>query len=324
MTITPGQQLDQNTSDIAKLAAKVQVLTEQQAQDGQQITKCMAETGVNTRDIADLQAWRESCNCGTVDIEPEPLPEPTPEPLPPVVGNPYDYVPRDLLMRESDEFVPKKRDWNTDARFEGIKEYPVSGMYGDWCRSVSRNNRLMVRNSEFIRPAHIGYPFGGWGEYYFIGCTFRGLQCANEWNAGSYKAVIANCDYYDVGEDAIRNVYGLIQNVTIHSAKPISNKVHGDTLDLKHNIYGLEVRGLRSLTGNLNGIITKGVKNLVIDGYEHLGAEDHTSIDIGGDAENVTIRNVKASGDIRFRGNKTNVNIDWNTVRVNVPREEFA
>ena len=315
---TPGEQLDQNTTDIAKLAAKVQGLTEQQAQDGQHISQNMSAIGVledmvGQLDIrlSNVEEWQGQCDCGTVDIEP---PVVTPEPEPP--SNTYAGIPADLLALPQNY---RDKENRTDARIS------YTGTVQDGHGGIAHHfQRVLIDGGEYTGDgSHWGFALNEVDEVYAVNATLRGLQHFYQPNGdGNVKTVARNLNMYDVGEDAFRNVTGLIEDCYVWTAKPRSGS-HGDTVDLKHFTDGLTIRNLRSATGNMNGIITAGVKNLVIDGYEHLGGVDHLSIDIGGDAENVTIRNCKLSGGIRFRGKQTNVNIDWNTVRTNVPRDEF-
>jgi hypothetical protein len=223
-------------------------------------------------------------------------------------------IPADLRNKPATKFVAGKT-WEGDHRFEDLRGNPWAGTWGNWCQGKA--GRLYIDGGKLTGgDKHRGQPFRGWAAYYFRDVEFHSLQWATESNAGTKRGAIIDCDFYEVREDAIRDVAGHIENVTIHSADMIPG-AHGDTIDWKSPVDGAVIKNLRSETGVLNGIITSDVKNLVIDGYVHRGGKDHLSIDIGGDAENVIIRNCKLSGGIRFRGKTKNVKIDWRTVQTN-------
>ncbi len=224
-------------------------------------------------------------------------------------------IPEDLRNLPPSSFSPFA-NWSGDHRFVNIDASPMAGTWGDWFQG---GGRLYLDGGRLYADpgTHTGQPFKWWDEYYFRGVEFHSLQWATESNAGTKRGAMIDCDFYDVREDAIRDIAGHIENVTIHSANLLPG-AHGDTIDWKTAVDGAVIKNLRSETGVLNGIITADVKNIVIDGYIHRGHPDHLSIDIGGDAENVIIRNCKLSGGIRFRGKQTNVQIDWATVQTNV------
>jgi len=224
-------------------------------------------------------------------------------------------IPEDLRNLAASTFTPYG-DYSGDHRFAQLEASPPAGDWGGWCKGDG--GRIYIDGGRLHASGdHTGQPFRGWSEYYFRGVEFHGLEWAMESNAGTKRGAIIDCNFYNVRHDAIRDVAGHIENVTIHSAD-LHPGAHGDTIDWKSPVDGVVIKNLRSDTGVLNGIITSDVKNLVIDGYVHRGHPDHLSIDIGGDAENVTIRNCKLSGGIRFRGEKVNVNIDTATVQTNV------
>ena len=262
---------------------------------------------------------------------PPPIEEPPP---PPVV--PDGAIPQDLAILTPSVFVPwvtgnykEREQWQGDTRFVGLNEWhpqsPDWINWGDWCAG-NGTNRLLVQDSTIKgMPGHRGQPWRWWAEYYFLNTVFDGLQWSTESNDGSKPGALINCVFENVGEDAIRDVYGQIENVEVRSVRPVGNDPHGDTVDWKSGIENAGIiKNLKSTTGQMHGIITVGVKNLVIDGYEHIPPGDAGwSIMFGGDVENITIRNCKMGGNIVFRGRKKNVFIDWDTVRVNVPREEF-
>ena len=316
---TPAEQFaaehNKALADIAKLAAKTQELMEQQSQ-------------LDVR-ISNLEEWKEQCNCGTVDIDPEPEPEP---PAPPTL--PSGIIPDDLLNRTPDEWQPWKNSWKHDARFVGLRDKVPGGIavgWIDWGNRVisnSRANRLLIQDSVFTAEdaiGHQGQPWRGWGEYYFWNVIFDGLQWSTESNAGSKRGALIDVTFKNVGEDAVRDVYGHIENIVVESVKPVGRDPHCDTIDWKSNVENAGIiRNVKSTTGHAHGIITAGVKNLVIDGFEHLPPEGAGwSIQFGGYAENITIRNCKLGGDIQFRGGRgPNVVIE-DSVRQNVPREEF-
>ena len=262
-------------------------------------------------DIAKLKEWQSECQCGTVDIDP---PTPEPEPTPPP-GDKFAGVPQELLDlplnyrdKEGREYARHGKGW--------LVQDGLGGIVYDFRKVLLHDGRWTGDGS------HDGMGIYKCDEVYVIDAILDGLQHFYQANGANTRTIMRNVIMRNVREDAIRNVEGLIEDVTIESADMISGG-HGDTIDLKNPVDGLTVRNLRSVSGRLNGIITADVKNLVIDGYEHLGEPNHLSIDIGGKAENVTIRNCKLSGGIRFRGEKKNVVVDWGTVQTNVPREEF-
>jgi len=227
-------------------------------------------------------------------------------------------IPADLRALPASDFVPGKT-WRGDRRFEKLRGRPWSQSWGNWAASGSQD-RLFIDGGEIDGgDDHKGQPFKGWSGYYFRGVTFRGLQWATESNAGTKRGAMIDCEFYDVREDAIRNLTGHIENVTVHSARPRPG-AHADTIQLAGDIDGLTVRNLRSDSGDLHGIILNGAKNVVIDGFVHKGPNVGSgwSILFQGDAENVTIRNCKLSGAIIFRGKQTNVHIDHKTVQQNV------
>ena len=322
---TPGQQLDQNTTDINLLSAKVQGLREQQAQDGQHISQNMSAIGVledmvGQLDIrlSNVEEWQSQCDCGTVDIEPPVVtPEPPPEPTEPP-AYPYSGIPHDLL-----DLPQNYRD--KENRTDACISY--TGTVQDGHGGIAHHfQRVLIDGGEYTGDgSHWGFALNEVDEVYAVNATLRGLQHFYQPNGdGNVKTVARNLNMYDVGGDAFRNITGLIENCTVHSAKPVTGE-HGDTIDLKHFTDGLTIRNLQSTSGKIHGIITAGVKNIVIDGFEHVPAGTAKwSMQFNGPAENVTIRNCKLGGNIIFSGSKTNINIDWNTVRINVPREEFA
>jgi len=289
-----------NPPDLDLLRAKVQGLAETVA--------------ANQAEIAALKAKIDAC--GACNPTPEPEPEPEPEPTP-------DPIPADLCDLPASDFLAWHKHTH-DVRYEDIDEHPVSGTW-NWCQAETpRKHRLFVDGGTLQRTDHRGQPFKGWSEYYFRRVVFDGLQWATESNGGNIPGAMIDCDFYNVGEDAIRSLYGHIENVTVHSVKRIPG-AHGDTIQWEQDLEnaGL-VKNVKSTSGQLHGIITRGVTNLVIDGFEHCGPSDGGwSILFRGDVENITIKNCKLSGGIVFQGQQRNVHVDWATVRTNVPRDQF-
>lgn len=289
---------------------------------GAELDACRERDELLAQRMADLEAKIDECECGTVDIDP-PVIEPPVEPVPPIEPEPpaddlYAGVPANLLALPMDY---RDKENRTAARLQ--RGFAVVDGIGGMLYNF---DQVLIQDGTWTGDGdHDGDAIAKCEEVYVINATLDGFQHFYHAGGGvNAKTIMRNVTMRNVGEDAIRNVTGLIENVNIESSKPHGDDPHGDTVDLKYFTNGLEIRGLRSVTGKLNGIITADVKNLVIDGYEHLGEPTHLSIDIGGDAENVTIRNCKLSGSINFRGSKRNVNIDWDTVREKVPREEFV
>jgi hypothetical protein len=303
-----------NPPDLDLLRAKVQGLAETVAANQAEVAALKEDNRRLWEAIKSLTPPVE-----VPDVLPEPeLPDPTPEPEPTP-----DPIPADLKALPGSGF----RAWHKhthDVRYNNIYGHPVSGTW-NWCQAETpRRHRLFIDGGTLQRTDHRGQPFKGWKEYYFKGVKFDGLQWATESNGGNIFGAMVDCDFFNVGEDAIRSLYGHIENVTVHSVKRIPG-AHGDTIQWEQDLEnaGL-VKNVKSTSGQLHGIITRGVTNLVIDGFEHLGPNDGGwSILFRGDAENVTIRNCKLSGGIVFQGEQRNVNIDWATVQQNVPRDQF-
>jgi len=226
-------------------------------------------------------------------------------------------IPEDLRNLSATSFVPFG-DYSGDHRVVEIDGSPASGTWGEWFEGDG--GRLYIDGGRLAASGdHRGQPFKGWSEYYFRGVEFDGLQWSTESNAGTKPGALVDCHFYNVREDAIRNISGHIENVTVHSASPYPG-AHADTIQCAGDIDGLIIRNLRSDSGDLHGIILNGAKNVVIDGFVHKGPNVGSgwSILFQGDVENVTIRNSKLSGAIIFRGDKKNVQVDSATVQTNV------